>query len=304
MSELESRESFLGRFPSLTSALEELRSGWLEAGWLESQDVPAELFHYCGVEGFYGIVTTRTLWLSDVLTMNDASEVLYAREVVDEALRSYSPHPVWLPTGIIAESAFLDLLASSWRMYVSCFCSRGDLLSQWRGYGAGGGGFAIGFDAERLRKHAQNNQTTNPFPMLYDPEEQKRPVLNLIRRACEIVAKHQLSPDDYKEFRDEFVFPLTTYMPQAKNPSFKEEIEWRLLRISPSEVPKFRPAHGIIVPYIELANIPHDVFKSVTLGPAVEPKFGLHPTKLFLENNGMAHVEVRLSEIPLRVVAQ
>jgi len=91
-------------------------------------------------------------------------------------------------------------------------------------------------------------------------------------------------------------------MLQMKNPAFKEELEWRLLRIGVNEMSKFRTTRGIIVPYLELPNIPPDVFKSVTLGPAIEPKFGFRPTKLFLGSHGMAHVEVRQSEIPLRAV--
>jgi hypothetical protein len=284
--------------------MEELKRAWVEESWPEPEHDPAELFHYCGVEGFHGIVTKRTLWLSDVLTMNDASEMLYAREVVDKVLRSLPSRPDWLPKGMIGESEFLDLVSSWWRMYVSCFCSKGDLLSQWRGYGAGGRGFAIGFDLARLPDHCSKKQISNPLPLIYDMQEQQKPVLNLTRRACDIASRHDLKPTELEAFGDEFMFRLGTFMPQMKNPSFTEESEWRLLRISPNEAPKFRPAHGVIVPYLELSEIPPDVFTSVTLGPAVEPKFGRRPTRLFLESNGMTHVEVRQSQIPLRVVAQ
>lgn len=229
--------------------------------------------------------------------------MLHARTIVDEVLRFQDTRPAWLPKGMISESEFLDRVWS-WRMYVSCFCSVGDLLSQWRGYGGQGGGFAIGFDRLRLEKYCQaGNKTTNPLPLIYDKEEQGRPVLNLTRRACEIAAKHDLKPNDFEDFNNAFTFHLTTYMPQIKNPAFREESEWRLLSIGSEETPKFRPARGIIVPYLELSSIPPDVFKSVTLGPAVEPEFGLRPTKLFLESHGMTHVEVRQSQIPLRVVA-
>lgn len=34
--------------------------------------------------------------------------------------------------------------------YAVCFCDNGDPLSQWRGYGVDGG-YALGFDRERLR---------------------------------------------------------------------------------------------------------------------------------------------------------
>jgi hypothetical protein len=284
---------------SLAAAKEDLEAA-REESRPEPEHPPAELFHYCGVDGFYGIVTEKTLWMSDVFTLNDASEMLYARTIVDEVLRSQNPRPPWLKD-ITPQCEFLDV-ASKWGMYVSCFCAEGDLLSQWRGYGAQGGGFAIGFDRLRLRNYCQiGNKATNPLPLIYDKEEQRRHVQNLTRRACEIATNHNLKANDFQDFKDAFCFHLTTYMPQIKNPAFREESEWRLLRID--ETPKFRPARGIIVPYLELSKIPPDVFKSVTLGPAVEPEFGLRPTKLFLESHGMTHVEVRQSQIPLRVVA-
>jgi hypothetical protein len=217
---------------SLATAKKELEAAWKESR-PEPEHPPGELFHYCGVDGFYGIVTEKTLWMSDVFTLNDASEMLYARTIVDEVLRSQNPRPAWLPKGMIRESEFLDL-AWSWRMYVSCFCAEGDLLSQWRGYGAQRGGFAIGLDRLRLRNYCQTgNKTTNLLPLTYDKEEQRRPVLNLTRRACEIAAKHDLKARDFQDYNDAFTFHLTTYMPQIKNPAFREESEWRLLRISP-----------------------------------------------------------------------
>ncbi|MDP5226147.1 MULTISPECIES: hypothetical protein [Arthrobacter] len=51
--------------------------------------------------------------------------------------------------------------------YVACFCGDVDLLSQWRGYGGGIGGFSIGFARERLEP---GNAVTKPWepPILRD----------------------------------------------------------------------------------------------------------------------------------------
>src|SRR5208283_106971 len=161
MSEPAATQPVEGKSP-LEAAKEDLKAAWLEESPPEPEHPPAELFHYCGVDGFHGIVTEKMLWLSDVFTLNDASEMLYAREIVDEVLKSQNPRPPWLKD-IKPESEFLDV-ASKWGMYVSCFCAEGDLLSQWRGYGAQGGGFALGFDRLRLRDHCHNNKITNPLP--------------------------------------------------------------------------------------------------------------------------------------------
>ena len=47
------------------------------------------------------------------------------------------------------ESAILrPWLDTQLRLFVTCFCSNGDLLSQWRAY-AGSGGYAVGFTPPR-----------------------------------------------------------------------------------------------------------------------------------------------------------
>lgn len=65
---------------------------------------------------------------------------------------------------------FLDMstVLPNKNSYAFCFCKQPDLLSQWRGYSAGGG-YAIGFDIDPLgrtliRKHF------SLFPVEYGPE--------------------------------------------------------------------------------------------------------------------------------------
>ena len=101
---------------SLPAAKKELEAAWDEESRPEPEHPPAELFHYCGVDGFHGIVTQKALWLSHILTLNDASEMLHARAIVDEVLRSQNSRPPWLK-GMIPQSEFLDLVWS-WRPYV------------------------------------------------------------------------------------------------------------------------------------------------------------------------------------------
>jgi hypothetical protein len=285
----------------LEGAKKELVSAWHEAPWPEAVGDPDQLFHYCSADGLYGIVTGRSLWLSEIRTLNDESEMLYGREVVDRVLRSQNPRPAWLPKGMASKSGFLEFVSSS-RMYVGCFCSEGDLLSQWRAYGARGSGFAIGFSRQLLEEHCRGNDVAGPFRVVYDKNGQTKVVRTFVQRAKEIAAKHGLGVNEYRGYSEEFMFWLTAFMPAMKNPSFSEEKEWRLFRIHPEGTPEFRPTHGAIIPYLTMSNIPPRVFSSVILGPTVEPDFGLRPMKLFLEHNRLEHVEVRRSQVPLRAL--
>jgi hypothetical protein len=76
----------------------------------------------------------------------------------------------------------LDAFETQGGAYISCFCKNGDLLSQWRGYGATGGGYALGFLAGQL----DTPPTEQPIDkmmvrrVIYNPSVQKRMVQHWI----------------------------------------------------------------------------------------------------------------------------
>lgn len=90
---------------------------------------PSEVFHYTSADGFVGIVTSKTLWASDMLSLNDASEADYPRRLVADVLDAHHPQ---IPD--IHRQRFKTQLAEYlFRLYIpfiTCFCEDGDLLSQ------------------------------------------------------------------------------------------------------------------------------------------------------------------------------
>lgn len=269
-------------------------SGAFDDFWETPGSPPQELFHYCSAEGLQGILAEKKLWLSDVFTLNDASEIEYAADVVNNVLQRQSHLPPWLPS-CLSPPMLRELL----HLYVACFCSDGDLLSQWRGYTTAGSGFSVGFNRELLRQHCTKNNLSSPFSVIYAGERQTMAV----ERAIRAVVKHNLTETSCAEMMEEFIYFLSGCLLGMKNPCFAEENEWRILRISTAPLDlKFRAARGIIIPYIELSNIPPNVFASVTLGPAVDPKLAVKPMGLFLKHNQLEHVELRSSRIPLRAL--
>src|SRR3978361_1076702 len=92
------------------------------------------LFHYTSGEGLLAILRTGNLRGSNFTFMNDRSEFTYGaallRQLCEERLTS--------STGEF-ERAILELAAqgeppADADLYLTCFCEKGDLLSQWRGY--------------------------------------------------------------------------------------------------------------------------------------------------------------------------
>lgn len=106
--------------------------------------VPATLHHYCSTETFMAIVANKTIRLSALSMSNDSEEgrlVLRLTEKLGEVNRT---HP-----------AVIASLKAHWNEVVAaneglgfCLSERGDLLSQWRGYAAQGGGVSIGFSTD------------------------------------------------------------------------------------------------------------------------------------------------------------
>lgn len=120
------------------------------------------LFHYTNAAGLLGILKGHSFWATDYRFLNDAQEAVYARDIfIEEVEAVENPalqpgHPVHDDPAAFApafnefkESLIQELNSPSRPVYVTCFCESGDLLSQWRAYGAGHG-YAIEVKADAL----------------------------------------------------------------------------------------------------------------------------------------------------------
>lgn len=292
---------------TLQDAKRELKKVWEDCR--PSCDSAEQLFHYTSAEALHGILKDKkTLWLSSVSTLNDASEMLYGARVINKlisgVLRSPPAGRHWtLNLASVTRKRYIGDLAH--HSYVACFCSEDDLVSQWSRYGAQGVGFAIGFDRKQLENFFRNQSlpVSYPMPMVYERDRWERSVSCFVLKADDIAKEHDLKGSNYEAFEKEFMLRLFWFALGMKNPSFSEEKEWRIVQVSPRQNGvKFRPARGIIIPYLELSDVPPNVFASVTLGPRVDPKFGVEPMKLFLSRNQLEHVKVRPSKLPIRAL--
>ena len=299
--------------PEIQDLLDTSYASWLARS---TPDVEQTLYHYTDLQGLRGILGHRTLWLSHAFALNDPAELDYGvRLATREIDRAQERHSEGSPL----HTAFGGLRTHVQTAYgvlhhpfVASFCEDGDLLSQWRGYGARGGGYALGFrfsDRTHLGVLGTDHDIPNPYlrKVLYEPDEQQALVVGFLERFAEAVtealdgsAQTQLHPDELN-FAPQLMAPhaanyLFDLSITFKHPAFAEEKEWRLLRVTRDNgTPEhlcFREARGELVPY-----------RPVTLfdvGDAGERSFPLHEVTFGPTLNARA----TMAAVPLLVLSE
>ncbi|MCF0260666.1 MAG: DUF2971 domain-containing protein [Erysipelotrichaceae bacterium] len=154
------------------------------------RDCPPEIYHYCSVASFFGIVSSRSIWLSNSMDMNDLSEMKYLKGQVTGFVRrlgrwlsvpqnsavyqtyaqffdEVTPYSAQIQSQLlflqeklgtsivhnILEAVIAQIEQPVYYEdvpFIACFSSEKDLLSQWVKYAHSGTGICIGFDTGKL----------------------------------------------------------------------------------------------------------------------------------------------------------
>lgn len=259
----------------------------------------AVIYHYTGPDGLHSMLSSGHIWATDAAYMNDPNELRYGYDVLAEVVvRERRLQRVQADLCALIERVAHDKIMNG-RVYLASFCEDGDLLSQWRAYGAFGAGFAIG-----LRRHfllGRSEKERPPFrklsPVLYDRRRQERILREWLGK---VVNPDRLT--EQVEFRllELFSDVLMTF----KHPSYEAEGEWRLVQFgrvlagygSPEMVvtpPHFRVRKDGIIPYADL-----DLTRSqgtlrgklpvveIVCGPTVHRERGLKAIRQLAEAQG------------------
>jgi len=279
--------------------------------------VPNVLFHYTSVAGLQGIIDSTSVFMTDAMFMNDQSELVYGRDLVADVLRSRLRELTDIRQRY-AIDVCLNYLTSgvsvlrSFRAYVACFCNNGNLLSQWRAYAAPGSGYALGFDAERMRKsllHLDEAISPRLIKIEYRRARQEQIVRYAIDLYLQDVAVSPSAPTAANDREAAMLAPLPillgTLLPQFKHPVFSEEREWRLIaHVNESQGRRhlqFTHRRSHIVPHLTLGFDGALPLVSVTHAPSSEPDMKKEGMRELLNSRGYESVSVLGSDIPLRL---
>jgi hypothetical protein len=147
-------------------------------------------------------------------------------------------------------------------VYTASFAEDDDLLSQWRGYGAGGG-VCLGFVVSDLQRVAE------------------RAGFRLVKCIYEQSQKTPLDDERVEEFANQIVTRYQQLACAFKDPSFREECEWRIIsKFVPldHQSVRVRGMATMLVPYFEVdLDLGNDSegrtnlgFETVIAGPSLQ----------------------------------
>lgn len=272
-----------------------------------------ELHHYTTVEGFKGILESSSLWASEALYLNDRIEIEYGLEVFREEISKVKSRfgDTCAPEKDMLDQA-TDLLKDMWQDYgvfICCFCDYGDLVTQWRGYGEGGAGVSITFDATALN----NLESCTLYKVIYERKKQQDLASSVLRNACDVMKEYRvatsasLDQSDINILRDTVaellgicIFSLVSSM---KHDAFSDEHEYRLVRILNKEIMaesvKFRIRDGVVIPFFA-EKVPCSSVNAVLVGPREDAKFIKQSIENFIRLR-QEPISVNYSRVPLRV---
>jgi Protein of unknown function (DUF2971) len=319
----------------------------------KTSDVYEKIYHYTTWDGLLGILKTQTLWTTHYRFLNDYSEIVlfrdklvslilpYVREAYEKLVKQ-SPNigqqinqeggldrVVQHDAEVVVDAQYR---ATGDEIYILSFCGQhktlhinnNGLLSQWRGYGSGGG-FALVFDTRKLEGILDEEAKRYEYSAMHladliysDDEERLKAELsedlsviaNDVRNLFD-PTKSTLEEKALKGYR-EFVNCVSRY----KHCGFGEENEVRAVilptiidqeyldlaktngvTLKPEKQRKFGEKNGQLIPYIELFNSP-DIelpIESIIVGPHKDKEARAATLRVMLRNT---KIEITCSDIP------
>jgi hypothetical protein len=198
---------------------------------------PDVLWHYCSLDSFVKIITTKTLRMSSLYHMNDRMEHYWLRKLASRVIgeitdAQYEDYLKELDNEIRTTGVYLEFGTS--------FSSDKDSLSQWRQYADNCRGVAIGFRSDYFRECASKSvNALQLIDIIYDPKQQE----DIVRKHLEMRTFAPSASDPVAGKLARF-FTHHSIMRDAcrcKNPCYREEKEWRLVHRNTEIPPNAKP---------------------------------------------------------------
>ncbi|HTI03196.1 MAG TPA: DUF2971 domain-containing protein [Acidisoma sp.] len=294
-------------------------SAFVDANLIAFQrNVPSELWHYTDANGLLGIIKSRAIWTTQVSCLNDRSEHRLLNALTLSGIRNFAieNRDDRLNTLLrVAEQGLGQADFDTAPHFVCSFTEAADDLGQWRGYGGGENGFAIGFWTIDLMAAASRRAQSGMLPLSYDKEIHANVVRNIISCAQNLyidgLTKPNIDPTRWAwELVTHFSERLDIFACLIKDPAFSAEREHRLLTLLNEQDYtnlEFKPKRSLLSRHlpVSLATPRHDgrlPISRICIGPSASPRISQLSVEALLRQQGYpSNVTVELSRVPYRI---
>jgi hypothetical protein len=279
--------------------------------------LPNELWHYTNAEGLVGILKSGTIWATQVACLNDTLEQRYFGDLVHSAVKELRAKNTDKRIEVLLRITDLGLAAREFSTaghFVACFSEVEDALGQWRGYGGGQCGYAIGFAPTQVLEATQLRQGLLA-PMNYDANVQAHVVKDVLRMAQKYfldgLSRENIDIEKWAlDLVIAFGNELDVFASVFKHPKFLGEVERRivtLLRTGEHVALEFHQKQTLLARHLPI-DISQTVdgprclpITSVYIGPGPSQQVSRISVGDLLLKFGYKDVPVRLSQVPYRV---
>lgn len=239
------------------------------------------IYHYCGMDSFFGIVKSKNIRLSNAYKTNDYTELEWIFSIMEKSMTS------------VFKTEFLSSLRKSYRKWletyfrphIACFSKEGDLLSQWRAYANDGKGISIGFNRKYFESIKKlNNKEFEIYDIVYRYNKQEKLLKSLFNDLFSSIGTDNLKllEEFYINKGDKICLEeimlasaLLKYGLIFKNETFSEEKEVRLIHgfdqmAAEPDVFGYRVTEDDLISFVEVPiNVKNDYppIKEIILGP-------------------------------------
>ncbi len=280
-----------------------------------SPSASTTLYHYTGIGGLLGIVSSRTVWASHAYYMNDSKEIVQACDVLRKLLGEVEKECANEEQEFVRQcTEWLEAFRrDAFHIFVFSLSEERSLLSQWRSYTPHGKGVSLGFSPSVV-SHILQAPGFRLARCLYQTHEHTELMRSLLdkmlitfrQRVGTLDTSRNHPSQKYYGFLEEFRGEVLQVLAIVKHSTFHEEREWRIVspyfpKYTVPEI-RFREGASMLLPYIAL-QLPRDptgiLFDEVILGPSTDVSLSISALSAYLSNQSVCNKTAN-SDIPFR----
>jgi hypothetical protein len=246
------------------------------------QPPPYTLWYYTSASTLARILQSKEVWSTQISCLNEHTEFRHSVRLLRDEFKAFVNHEdesVRYLAAHLLEAMEQDGADSSF-FFVMCMSSVRDDLSQWRAYGSGEGGVAIGFNPMGLVTD-EIRRIGYLVPVRYREGDQKALVAHVAAATMSFFREGlTLRPGaDWRMWTDSFLATwrdnVIYFAPVLKHGSFESEHEWRLIvGLSPNHVSKveIQQRSALISRHLPLKFGDKLPIREVVVGPCRHPR--------------------------------